>query len=587
MKTLREHLGVLVGYALLTLLLTYPAVLHLFTHLIGDGGDTNVFVWNLWWIKKALTELHTNPFWTDYIFFPQGVSLVFHDLVPFNGLLGILLHPFVGLVAASNAIVLLSFTLSGYGIYLLIRFLGPDRLSAFIGGIIFAFCPYKFAHLLGHFSLISTEWLPFYALAVLKLTKGTRDGGIGPSLCAAIFLLLIALCSQYYLVYALLFTLLLVCYCAWTVGPRAFWQRGGRRLAAALAFFLVGFAPILFMAGSEMLRERYEPVYAGNARLYQADLLSFVTPSFLHPLLGPLIQPIAGRFKGNLSEGTVFVGYLALILALVAIFKLRSTEPWVRFWSLAFLVFFILSLGPFPRFLGRPIGRKFLFLPYRLIMHIPILDNLRVPSRFDIMVMLCMAVLVAFTCRRLFERYERRGARAFVFLGLTLIITFEYLAIPFPTFRASAPRIYEQIAREAGAFTVLEIPLGRSSGLSKGIGEFRPPSLFYQAVHEKKTFNGFVSRAPTGRLQALGTPPLLRNILDLQGGDLPSGASSNLSARAISDSLAALQVRYVVIHPPFSQSPVRHYVETALPVEKVSEEDGVVAFRVRGPDGPR
>ena len=578
MKPLREHVSVLAAYALLTISLTYPIIFRLSTHLPGDGGDANVFAWNLWWIKKALTELRTNPYWTDYLFYPDGVSLVFHTLVPFNGLLGIPLQAFVSLVAANNLIILVSFVLSAYGTYLLIRYLGTDPLPAFIGGIIFAFCPYKFAHLLGHFNLVSTEWLPFYILALLKLTDDSKRGGIYPSLSCAVFLLLIALCDFYYLVYALIFTALVVVYRIQTDGFGGFLRRDCRRLATALGLFLIGFAPILIMSWIDLLREGHETARGwGGATGFQADLLSFFTPSPLHPLLGPLVQPITRMFKGNLAEATVFAGYLPLVLGLFAITKFRSTEPWVRFWSLALLVFCILSLGPFPRILGK--GIKIIPLPYHLIMRTPILNNLRVPSRFAIMVMLSLAVLAAFSCDRLSRRLENRGSRALIFLGIALTITFEYLAIPFPTFKPSVPRIYEQIGKESGEFTILEIPLGRTSGLSTGVGQFHSQSLYYQTVHEKKLLGGLVSRVPSAKVQALMEQPLLRSVLEVQETTAMDRVHER-PARPALDELAALQIRYVVFYPPFNHSPVRDYVEATLPVAKISEDGGVVAFRV-------
>jgi hypothetical protein len=578
MKAFREHLSVLAAYALLTILLTYPIVFRLSSHLLGDGGDTNVFVWNLWWIKKALTELHTNPFWTDYVFYPEGVSLVFHSLVPFNGLLGIPLQAIAGIVPASNLIILLSFVLSGYGAYLLIRYLVADRLSAFVGGMIFSFCPYKFAHLLGHFDLVSTEWLPFYALALLKLTDESKRERIAPFRCM-VFLLLIALCAHYYLFYALIFTALFAAYRIRTHGSQVFWERDCRKFATALGLFLIVFAPMLAMAGFDLLRGGADTVRGwGGATGFQADLLSFITPSPLHPLLGPLVKPIASRFRGGLPEATVFAGYLPLGLGLFAVARLRSTEPWVRFWSLALLVFFILSLGPFPRILGKSI--KLIPLPYWLIMLTPVLNNLRVPSRFDIMVMLSLAILAAFSCRWLLGKLLSRVARMGICFFIVGAITFEYMAIPFPTFKASAPRIYEQIARTPGEFTVLEIPVGRTSGLTKGVGAFPPSFLFYQTVHEKKLVGGYLSRAPEAKMLALASRPFLRRILELQGEYFPSSAPADQPARTPLEDLAALQIRYVIIHPPFDHSPIRDYVETTLPVEKISEKEGVVAFRV-------
>jgi hypothetical protein len=257
--------------------------------------------------------------------------------------------------------------------------------------------------------------------------------------------------------------------------------------------------------------------------------------------------------------------------------KLRSTEPWVRFWSLALLIFFILSLGPFPRILGKSI--KLIPLPYILIMLMPILSNLRVPSRFDIMVMLCVAVLAAFSCDRLLKRLDGGVRRAFVCLGIALIVIFEFLAIPFPTFSPSIPKIYERIASDPDSFTVLQVPLGWMDGF-KQIGIFPPSLLSYQTVHNHRIIGGYVSRVTDAKIQALTARPLLRRILELQGENIASVTSADRPVRSHLDDLADLQVRYVIIHPPFTHSRVRTYVEESLPVEKVSEENGVVALRV-------
>ena len=38
--------------------------------------------------KRGLSQLHTNPFHTDYLYFPQGVNLYLDTLAPAYGVLG-------------------------------------------------------------------------------------------------------------------------------------------------------------------------------------------------------------------------------------------------------------------------------------------------------------------------------------------------------------------------------------------------------------------------------------------------------------------------------------------------------------------
>lgn len=578
-----EHGLVLAGFVALTVCLTYPIAFRLTTHLPGDNTDSNVFAWNLWWFRKALIELHASPFWTDYVFFPDGIGLALHSLVPFSGFLGIPLQGVVGVVASLNLLILLGFVLSGYGTYLLIRHLVGDPLSAFVGGIVFAFCPYTFAHLLGHFDLTSTEWIPFYALCLIRLVEEERRGASGAARCAAC-LLLVALCAYYYLAYAAIFTAIFIGHRVWVEGRAAFRRRAGRRLAVAAGLFLLGFAPLLVLIGRQILREwPGATAGGGEAAVFQADLAAFVTPSPLHPLWGPVARPVAARFTGNLAEAIVFAGYVPLALGLGAVARLRAEEWWVRFWALALLIFFVLALGPFPRILGY--GIRLIPLPYRLLGAIPVLNFLRVPSRLDVMVMLCLAVLASFACRRLLGGIRPGIWRAAAFAGVALAIVMEYLAVPFPTFAAEPPRVYDRIAQESGTFTVLEIPLGRRSGTRLGLGTFTPALMYYQTVHGRKMHGGYVSRAPGAALRAIAARPLLRRILALQA-DRPdeAGGAPRAEPAELAD-LTALHLRYVVLHRPYDRSRVREFVETALPVEKIFDEDGVVAFRVRSRPG--
>src|SRR4029079_7097810 len=53
------------------------------------GGDTDGYnnIWNYYWLKTALVDLHQNPYYTDYIYYPTGTSLRYHTLNPLNGLI--------------------------------------------------------------------------------------------------------------------------------------------------------------------------------------------------------------------------------------------------------------------------------------------------------------------------------------------------------------------------------------------------------------------------------------------------------------------------------------------------------------------
>ena len=109
----------LAGYLVLTLGLTYPLVTQFGRAIPGDGFDGWQNYWNLWWIRTALLEQHTHPWFTNMLYYPTGVGLLFHTLNAFNGFLFLPIQLVFGLLPAYNAVVLFSFTLGGLGAYLL------------------------------------------------------------------------------------------------------------------------------------------------------------------------------------------------------------------------------------------------------------------------------------------------------------------------------------------------------------------------------------------------------------------------------------------------------------------------------------
>ena len=82
-----------------------------------------------------------------------------------------------------------------------------------------------------------------------------------------------------------------------------------------------------------------------EAVMGSADLLSFFLPSVLHPVFGNVTQDIYNNFLGNTSENTTFIGYTVILLSIFATRRLKENK-YVIFWSIAALLFSLISLGP-------------------------------------------------------------------------------------------------------------------------------------------------------------------------------------------------------------------------------------------------
>jgi hypothetical protein len=619
-------LPVLFSYLLCSLVFTFPLVLRLTTHVPGEvEGDVPVYIWNLWWMQHALST-GISPLFTDYIFAPYGASLAFHAFVFLKAFIAIPLQWFCSAWTAYNLLILLTFALAGYGMFVLARHLTGDRRAAWVAGLLYAFSPYMLTRGLGHLNYLSGEWMPLYVLCLIRLLETReRRWAVWGALC----LLLTAYCEYYYLIYLTMFTAL---YLGWrfrsdraAVLDRTF--LGLFALMGGIA--AVGFAPILWLLfGTEQSGYLYGG-WGASAKL-GADLLAFITPPPGSLLYGDIGAGLYEVFSGgNAVEGTVFAGYVALGLAATCILRLRGDGA-VRAWLFITLAFFLLSLGPILH-----IGGEFVFgigpvrfaipLPYVIVRYLPLLKGARVAARFDIMVALGLAVLGAYGVRYWLGRVARPGRWT---VAIVLLIALEYLRLPYPVAAIDMPGAYEEIGRDGRDLVVMEVPLGWRTGWGS-TGRSLDRQQLFQIVHGKRLLGGFASRMPEEELRRMVALPGIGRLLELQE-ELPAPYSPTAARRpfirgqmrellqhmpdillerlmldesvrnfladtsveqqiaeraprseALTGLVEAVGLGYVFVHPPYSgYAPILNYLETGLPLERFYERDGVLGYKV-------
>jgi len=528
-KQVRYTLIVIIAYFLLTVAMTWPTALHVADAIPGDGFDGWQNYWNLWWVKEALLKLGTNPFFTDYLYPPTGVSLLFHTLNIFNAWWTLPLQLNFGPAIAYNSVVFLSFTLAGYGGYLLslyslTKLKVPTRRgqslrpAAFVGGLVFTMSPFHMAHLLGHMQVFSMIWPPFYILYLLRTLEPKRNTTDRDqwrnAAITCLFLVMATLVDWYHTLYLFIFTGLAL---IWTLGRR--WQsrhaysdltgfenlsgrqpesRRQQSLLQPVWFVLaigLGFALILSPLLLPMIRD------AGNRPDLQtglvqnvtlsADLLAFITPSEMHPVWGDWAKQIADNFSSTTSERLIFAGFIPLLLGIFAAVRGWS-KPIVRFWIFITLIFFILALGPFLHIGGKivAVGGWPIPLPYLLLYYtVPFIGLTRSLSRYDLMVMLGLGVLVAiglFQIQLLLARTRKGRPASGLILPVvaTILICFEFLPAPYPVSMIDTPTFYFDIGRETDDYTIAELPMNWD----------RPTPLLHQTVHGKKLLTAYTSR---------------------------------------------------------------------------------------------
>src|SRR6266403_1060259 len=318
-----ENLLVLLLYTFLTAAMTYPAVLFLRTRVLGGPEDNFHFLWELWYVAHALFDLHKSPFFDPDVFVPFGFSLIRNqDLSPGTVLLFSPLTYFFGEVFTYNFLILGSFVLTAFGVYLLARELWANRAAAVLAGIIVGFCPYRFAHADGHLSIVSTEWIPFFFLYLERLISAPR---LKNAVLAGVFFGLSAWTTWYYF-------FMVPIAAAFYVAFRIDWKASGKdlRRLLQLSFISLGVALIFVLP---FLIPYYLATHggvvdyrgAGESQAFAAALADYIIPPTTHFWWGRTVAQLWRHGANGLwqSEWQLYLGTVALVLAAAGVFQHR------------------------------------------------------------------------------------------------------------------------------------------------------------------------------------------------------------------------------------------------------------------------
>ncbi len=552
-QSLRPHLVALAFYSLLTLFFAWPVITNL---TVGTPGnfpvDRNQNLWNFWWFKRSLLETQTNPYNTDFLFFPYGAKLYLHTFSPYNLILGLPLQLIFGLIPTYGFIELLTFPLGGYGAYLLARYLSKSEWGGLLAGLVWSFGPYHYVELRQEqLNLLSLQWIPFFILFIFKLEKAqTRREILTNGLAAAFFYFLTIMVDYYYAIYLIMFAGL---YWLWRLGSeiegrkskienrrsRAGNQELGERLetedrrrktektdllsgfrfsifdfrlrksalflklVGAIALGMLPYTPVLWATIRETGNPRYVPLdNTSTDQIHSTDLLKLFLPPAHHPWWGDKADFWKG-WVGEASGGQLLnnwgsvLGYIAVMLAVYALFKVSG----LWFWVFNGLFWLIISFGPTLRFNGESTG---LAMPYRLLIKLPFIGIGRFPERFILITQLSIGILAAYGLAAWLRRLPERthlGQSALKlptrFLVGSLILILFFIEswpgiLPPPKPLVAPPFTAVIAARNAEAV----VPAGRAIFELPVTKHSNPdsPRMFYQIYHQRPITGGYISR---------------------------------------------------------------------------------------------
>jgi hypothetical protein len=529
-KLAQQHLLVAGAFLAIALIQTWPLVTHLSTHLPNDLGDPVLNTWLLWWNAHALPL--TTRWWNAPMFYPSPGAMAFSEVLLGQALFATPLQ-WLGAspVFAYNVLFLLSFPLSAFCAYLLAWSLTHRVGPSIVAGAMYGFAMFRFAHI-AHLQIEWTWWMPLALFGLHRWFTERRASGL--VIFAAAWLGQSLSNGYYFFYFSVIVGLWIAWFTPWRQARRVLLPA---LLAWAIAVALL--APVLLGYRQIQQRYQFYRSMAeiedGSADLTEFFRPSSV-PRFLHvarwerpekevslPFVGlgalaigliagargglrrrgsilaivqialwgsALAVALAGastRFLGNLHFDTLGVHFsgiqrplgvalpltilgLALSPAVERAWRARSASA---FYLGATVVTIILALGPNPRVAGV----KFWYnAPYSWLMEaVPGIAGVRVPARFVLLTVLCLAILTALLLARV--RLANAGRERLLFGAIALVALLE--TWPGAMGLAAVPSLPPDLTQ---APAVLELPFGGNTELL---------ALYRSMFHDRPVVNGY------------------------------------------------------------------------------------------------
>lgn len=405
----------------------------------GTNADGMFSLWNVSWVARTLFEDPRNLFNAN-IFYPDKNSLAFSEPNLVAGLIGAPVWKLTGNPYATlNVVILVAFAAAWFFTRLLVRYLTGSSEAGAVAGVLFAFCPYVFAHT-SHIQLMLTAGIPASMLALHRMADRPS---IRRGLVLGSAVLIQGLACAYYGI----FTVLLIGFAVVFLSvSRELWRSwlwwGG--LAAAAVMTVAGVLPI-FGQFIGMRDEGFGRTLHESAA-FSANPASYLASSaYAHAwLLRRIASWPAWRevmFPGFLALGLAIAGAVAAVGGGRQSGALRERETALLYGTAGILACWA-SFGPAGRL-------------YPLLFELPLFAFLRAPSRFAIIVVLALAIVGSLaTCRLIAAAGQRRLWVA----ALLMMIAIAELSTAMPWERAvRLPLPYQSLAHMPRA-PIVEFP---------------------------------------------------------------------------------------------------------------------------------
>ena len=339
-QVIRSHSHFFVITTLLIIVMTFPTIAYVFQtdeFRLPTGNSTDVFIhiWDIWYGKQILSG-QADRFYTDLLFYPEGVSLVHHPIYgfPLNIALQSALQSLMPVSNAFSLTYLLVVFANASAAYIYALWLFEDRWIALFGALVFGLQPH---------SLTLPNFLPGSTVMTIPLTfyclhRGIRERNYLRIVLAGLLTGLTATISLY--TFACLVLTLAAGVCAFAVcrwRDRRFWLNIGLLAIIAAVSSFSAVYPVL--ADSQSL----DAAIAWHGSERSVDVLAAIVNRD-NPFIGAFLVSIFNTLAEAEIVGTGYLGYLPLVLIGIGLLS-KTVRRKMLPWLILFLGFYTLTLG--------------------------------------------------------------------------------------------------------------------------------------------------------------------------------------------------------------------------------------------------
>lgn len=487
---------VVIFFTLATIPMFYPISFNMGS-MVTDRYDGLLQTWMMIWDIHAWKT--GASFWDANMFWPHPDALAYSDHMIGAAIVAAPFYLITGNpIFAHNAFTFLSFVIGGVGMFLLARRLTGSAAAGLIAGIIFAYCPWRLAHVGAEINQLANQWMPF---ALLFLHRALDDDSKWwEPFALGIFIALHSLGSFYH---AAMIGVMIIS----IVASRLAISRGRFSKRTWLGLIVGGLTSFLLILPASIPYYRVAQSQGTKRNLTEIKLLSADVVDYLRAAPWNRLWGGVSRFLPEpqsrfYAEHMLFIGFTVLVLAIIGAHGARNNAN-KKSYIVAALVLFIFSLGPYLNIFGKATNIP---LPYLAAYHLlPGFGAMRGIGRFAVAVETALAVLAAFGFVRLMEnRKTNRGKTAFTAAIISLLFL-EFFSSPLPNYKpqagAAIPEVYKWLADQKGQFPIIELPqMPDFSWLPEEIQQAGDPIGFryeyFSMYHWKNLINGHSSFNP-------------------------------------------------------------------------------------------